>query len=158
MHVLHRGSEEVTLTSYGEDRWKLSFPYHYSKGWACQRGTLPCWLPGPPTWYPELTTNISNKVKNPFISIPDQPHLFHSFPRSTPIMTFRPCFYTLTLHRHPHSPGPQTTHTQHCLLGEEWFCVFQDPWNTFSLHRGDPELHVDRAWVAGEIPGYSFKV
>ena len=69
MHVLHRGWEEVSLTSYGEDRWKLSFPYHYSKGWACQRGTLPCWLPGPLTWYPELTTNISNKVKNPFISI-----------------------------------------------------------------------------------------
>ena len=152
MHVLHRGSEEVTLTSYAEDRWNLSFPYHCSKGWACQRRTLPCWLPGPPTCYPELTTNISDKVKNPFISITPSPSLF---PQINPNHDFQAMILYFnsaqapTLTRAPDHPPPNIV-----LLGEEWFCVFH---GTPSLSiGGDPELHMDGAWVAGEIPGYQF--
>lgn len=99
----------------------------------------------PPSCYPELSSNISHKVKLPSTSTLAQPHPLLLFPSSTPIMIFRPCFYTLTLLRHPHSPGPRPTPTQHCFTRGGMILCFPWPHGTPPLLGGDPKLHVDWA-------------
>ena len=93
----------------------LHFECHCSPGWACQRGTLLCQHPGPPSCYSEL---CFKQNEDPFISVPSQSHPLHYFWRSTPIMIFRPYFYIYSIHKHLHSPGPHLTppHVPHCLL------------------------------------------
>lgn len=99
------------------------------------------------------------KNRPPF-SVPSQSHSLHYFWRSTPIMIFRPYFYSSSIHRHPHSPGLGLTHGHPIstlfIRGRYLLSCSGSHGSPSSFPLWRSELPVDRALVAGEPPGYLF--